>query len=143
MSEWLVILLDYFFTFLTLSIPNYNFHHDRTKFEENKIVASASGEISEGNNSPLKAVDMIHLWYETDSGLELRSRYFLANNVQVRIPILGQLLPVDKIANLLGIKNAIVGRKLSYLQFHHDQQEMTHLASILPELYEKFGNGAK
>jgi len=86
---------------------------------------------------------MIHLWYETDEGLELRSRYYLANNVQLKIPILGQLFPIDKLGSLLGIKKAIVGRSLSFLQFHHDQQEMTHLASILPELYQKFGHGAK
>lgn len=121
--------------------PSY-FKLDESKFAQNGIVASACGEILI-QGTPLKAVDMIHLWYQTDSGLELRSRYFLANNLQLRIPVLGKLLPVDQVVNALGVKNFIVGRDLAHEQFYHDSQEMTHLASILPDLYEEFGNGAK
>ncbi|PWN35516.1 uncharacterized protein FA14DRAFT_154929 [Meira miltonrushii] len=112
---------------------------DETKFDEVGIVASACGEIYIPQNSPVKAVDMIHLFYKTDNGLELRSRYYLGNNIQVEIPVLGSLLPVNTIANLLGLNNLAVGAELSYSQFHHDQQEMTHLASILPEVYAAFG----
>lgn len=95
---------------------------DESKFDQVGIVASACGEIYIPQNSPVKAVDMIHLFYKTDNGLELRSRYYLGNNIQVEIPVLGSLLPVNTIANLLGLKNVAVGQELSYLQFHHDQQ---------------------
>lgn len=94
--------------------PSY-FKLDESKFEENGIAAAACGEIYL-QGTPVKAVDMIHLWYKTDNGLELRSRYFLANNIQLRVPILGQLFPLDQIASLLGLKKAIVGRDLAHEQ---------------------------
>lgn len=109
--------------------PGY-FGLDESRFDEVGIVASGCGEIYIPQNSPLKAVDMIHLWYKTEGGLELRSRYFLANKVRVDIPILGKLLPIDTIANLLGIKNYIVGPDLSLLQFHHDQQVSSTASSV-------------
>lgn len=123
--------------------PSY-FKLDESKFAAAGIVASACGEIFFGTSgSPLKAVDMIHLWYKTDSGLELRSRYFLASSIRIDVPVLGKLIPLDTLANLFGIKQFIVGRKLSHDQYIHDQQEMTHLAAILPDVYKAFGNGAK
>lgn len=104
--------------------PNY-FGLDESKFDENGIVASACGEIYVAGPL-LKAVDMIHLWYKTEGGLELRSRYFMANHVQARLPLLNKL-PIDKIGNWLGIKKFIVGPKLSLLQFHHDQQVSSYI----------------
>ncbi|CAO1629425.1 unnamed protein product [Parajaminaea phylloscopi] len=122
--------------------PSY-FGLDESKFADAGVVAAVTGEIFIGTNSPLKAVDMIHLWYKTESGLDLRSRYFLADNIRLDVPVLGKLIPIDTLANLFGIKQFVVGRKLANGLFIHDQQEMTHLASILPDVYKAFGNGAK
>lgn len=114
-----------------------NWGIDETQFEHNGVVASACGEVYLG---PIKAVDMIHLWYQTISGLELRSRYFLANQVHITIPIVNVTMDVDPIANALKIKSVIVGPEMSQAQFIHDQQEMTHLASLLPFIYQHFAN---
>ncbi|PWN39537.1 hypothetical protein IE81DRAFT_21949 [Ceraceosorus guamensis] len=115
---------------------------DPTQLAPNGIVASASGEIY-AQGTPLKIANMYHFWHEVPGGLILRSRYFLGNNVQVQIPILGQFLPINQIAALLGIKNIIAGRPLSLQQFFHDSQEMTHLASILPDLFKEYGQLSK
>ncbi|KAN0065670.1 hypothetical protein ACQY0O_000800 [Thecaphora frezii] len=117
--------------------PPEHFKLDTAKLQAAKVVATACGEIYVG---PMKAIDMIHLWFEKadGSGLELRSRYFLGSKLN-----LGGAIPVDPIASPLGAQNLFVGRHLAHNQFHHDQQEFTHLASFLPDIYRAFGNGAK
>ena len=52
------------------------------------------------------------------------------------VPVLGDLIPLDQLGDATGIKNMIVGRHLAHEQFTHDQQEMTHLAAILPGVYK-------
>lgn len=89
---------------------------------------------------PLKVGDMIHLWRKTETGLELRSRYYLAH--QVYFDIFGFKLSVDKIGELLRLKQLEAGPKIAYEHFLHDQSEFTNLASILPGLYKEFGPGA-
>lgn len=99
--------------------PNY-FGLDESKFDENGIVASACGEIYIAGPL-LKAVDMVHLWYKTEGGLELRSRYFMGNHLRTPVPLIDKL-PIEKIASWFHLKKFMVGPKLSLLQFHHDQQ---------------------
>ncbi|KAL9936670.1 hypothetical protein V8E36_004738 [Tilletia maclaganii] len=123
--------------------PPSHFGLDESKFAANGIVANACGEIYFGNGSPLKAINMIHLWYKTSDGLVLRSRYFIANNLKLDIPVLGSLIPINLLANAFGIKKIVAGRNIAELQFHHDQQEFTHLAAFLPQIYKEFGNGSK
>ncbi|KAK0546136.1 hypothetical protein OC845_004750 [Tilletia horrida] len=115
-----------------------HFGLDTSKFEANGIVANACGEIYFGNGSPIKAINMVHLWYKTSTGLDLRSRYYIANDIKLDIPFLG-FIPLNTLANTFGIKKLLVGRKMAELQFHHDQQEFTHLASFLPDIYREFG----
>lgn len=57
------------------------FNLDESKFHDAGIVAWGFGEIYVPKDGALKAVDMIHLWYQVPGGLEQRSRYFLGNNV--------------------------------------------------------------
>lgn len=116
----------------------------RSKFKENGIVASACGQIF-FQGTPLRIATMYHLWYETEGGLELRSRYFLGNNVELstKLGVLGSFIPINAIASFLGIKNQIAGRPLSFQQFSHDQQEFTHLAGFLPRLFKEFGQLSK
>lgn len=86
---------------------------------------------------PMKVGDMIHLWRKNEDGLELRSRYYLAH--QVYFDLMGVKISVDKIGGLLGIKRLQAGEEVAYQQFLHDQTEFTNLASILPSIYEEFG----
>lgn len=91
---------------------------------------------------PMKVGDMIHLWRRNETGLELRSRYYLAH--QVYLDVFGLLkIPVDRIGGMLGIKQWQAGDKVAYEQFLHDQTEFTNLARILPGLYEEFGGEEK
>lgn len=46
---------------------------------------------------------------------------------------------MSRIGGLLGLKRLQAGEKVAYEQFLHDQIEFTNLASILPGLYEEFG----
>lgn len=86
---------------------------------------------------PMKVGDMIHLWRRNESGLELRSRYYLGH--EVTLDLFGLKISVDKVGGLLGIKRLQAGDKVAYEQFLHDQTEFTNLASILPGLYREFG----
>ncbi|KAK0532854.1 hypothetical protein OC835_003203 [Tilletia horrida] len=96
--------------------PPSHFGLDESKFAANGIVAAGCGEIYIGNNTPIKAINMIHLWYQTADGLDLRSRYYIANNVQLDIPIIGKLIPINTLANLFGIKKIVAGRNIAMLQ---------------------------
>lgn len=80
---------------------------------------------------------MIHLARETDGGLEVRSRYWIGHEVALRF--FGAEIPVDSIATVLGIKRAMIGERVAYEQYLHDQIEFTHLSTFLPDLYREFG----
>lgn len=86
---------------------------------------------------PLKVGDMIHLWRRSGDGLELRSRYYMAHEVSLRV--LGVQVSLDGVGGLLGIKRRMAGERLAYEHFLHDQTEFTNLASFLPDIYREFG----
>lgn len=89
---------------------------------------------------PMKVGDFLHLWRRKDdgSGLELRSRYWLAHEVYIDVFGLSKI-SVDWLGGALGIKQRLAGETVAYEQFLHDQIEFTNLASILPRLYDEFG----
>ncbi|PWN50673.1 hypothetical protein IE53DRAFT_362177 [Violaceomyces palustris] len=120
--------------------PASHFGIDEAKFAEVGGVATGCGELYSGG---VKIGDMVHLFFQKAdaSGIELRSRYFLGNKFSVNVPLLGDL-DIDLLANTFGIKKLTIGRHLASNQFHHDQQEFTHLASFLPQIYKDFGNNS-
>ncbi|CAK7236564.1 hypothetical protein SEUCBS140593_009662 [Sporothrix eucalyptigena] len=86
---------------------------------------------------PIKTGDMLHLWRRVEDGLELRSRYWMATGMKLALP--GNLsIPLDYVLGVLGIKRNLVGERIAYEHFIHDQTEFTNLASFLPALYNEY-----
>lgn len=104
------------------------------------VVAHACGNVSLQRPS-LRIATMVHLWRTVPDGLELRSRYWLADRTEIALGPLGEL-DVTTPARVLGLKERLAGARLAYEQLVHDQVEFTHLASLLPSLWEAFGTRA-
>lgn len=99
------------------------------------ITASACGYVY-AQKPKARVCQMIHLFKETEEGGELISRYYLGENMagilgntEIKFPkIIKQKLLTSNGSNL----------QMAYEQVMHDQIEFTHLASILPDLYNEF-----
>ncbi len=108
---------------------------DTSHFPSAKILASACGFVSM-QMPGIEFCTMIHLARETQDGFELRSRYYIGHNVKLKI--LGREWRVNKSLSNPVLKLNHIGLQTAYEQVMHDQIEFTHLASILPDLYNKF-----
>ncbi|KDN69381.1 putative PhlG protein [Colletotrichum sublineola] len=95
--------------------------------------AAVCAEIWDGSVTNLKIGDFLHLWRNTEDGLELRSRYWLGGGVHYKL--FGMKVGIDYLAGALGIKRRMAGENIAYEHFIHDQTEFTNLASFLPDLY--------
>jgi hypothetical protein len=109
---------------------------DTARFAEAGIVAHACAEVSL-LLPEIPVTTMVHLARRTESGFELRSRYWNGHRMGLNLGSLS--LPLDGILSTFGVKHRFVGESLAYDQLLHDQIEMTHLASFLPDLYREFG----
>ena len=110
---------------------------DVSRFTQAGIVSHACGEVWFQRPS-IRIGTMLHLVRKIDDGIELRSRYWLADSVKMKIPLLGYELSLDGLARTLGLKSRLAGSSVGYEQLLHDQIQFTNLASFLPELYRTF-----
>lgn len=101
------------------------------------VVAHACGEVRL-QVPPVRAGTMVHLARATADGLELRSRYWLGDRTDLRLPG-GAHLRLTRAGELTGITRRMIGARVAYEQFLHDQIEFTHLAGFLPRIYAEFG----
>lgn len=107
---------------------------DESLFDRAGIVAHACARVGL-RGTGLDAVTMLHLARKTSDGFELRSHYWIANEVR----LLG--VPVDGIAARTGLKRRLAGARMAYEQLLHDQIEFTHLAGFLADVHRAFGPG--
>ena len=110
---------------------------DVSRFAQANIVSHACGEV--WLQTPrIRIGTMIHLARKIDDGFELRSRYWLADAVKVKLPLVGYELSLDRVAQTFGLKSRLAGLSVGYEQLLHDQIEFTNLASFLPDIYRQF-----
>jgi hypothetical protein len=109
---------------------------DTSRFAEAGIVAHACAEVSL-LRPEVSATTMVHLARRTESGFELRSRYWNGQRMSLNLGSLS--LPLDGVLSTLGLKRRFVGESLAHDQLLHDQIEWTHLASFLADIYGEFG----
>ena len=98
---------------------------------ENTIICARVG-------SPDKhvwATDMCHFVRTTESGVEMRSRFWIGYEVE-RISGFGKKI-LDKILNLSIVKSKLIPSSVGKAMFHHCSQEYHNLADILPSVYEE------
>ena len=108
---------------------------DTSRFAEAGIVAHACARVRMRKPN-LSACTMLHLARRTESGFELRSRYFIAHHADLQV--FGMNLSLEPWATWLGIKRKIAGARVAYEQLLHDQIEFTHLSTFLADLYGEF-----
>jgi hypothetical protein len=120
--------------------PNY-YGFDVSRFAQAGIVSHACGEVWFQKPS-IRIGTMIHLARKIDDGFELRSRYWLADSVKIKIPLTGYELSLDRLAQTFGLKSRLAGLSVGYEQLLHDQIEFTNLARFLPEIYHTFAETA-
>ena len=70
---------------------------------------------------------MIHLARPTDDGFEMRSRYWLGDEIMFRL--FGKEIGIEPLFRTLGLKKRLIGPR-AYELLVHDQTEFTHLASF-------------
>ena len=112
---------------------------DATVLKRAGITASQSSNGSLAEAPDITVSLILHLVRETASGLELFSRYWLGAH-----PSFQRFPGGDKAPALLakvGLDQARI-ENMAYEVAVHDMTEFTHLASILPQLYARFGNDA-
>ena len=108
---------------------------DDARLEEANIKTSFSGYVYFAKPR-VKIGTMLHLVKVIEGGCELISRYYLGDQMGVKVA--GKEIEFPHF-----IKNAMLTKsgslQAAYAQVMHDQIEYTNLASILPDLFNEFG----
>ena len=113
------------------------FGFDRGKIEKLDFNSTAIICAKVGTQIPFHIVwrtKMCHMAREIDGGIELRSRFWIGEEIDVSGPA-GKFL--KWLLNRLSIKRRIIPRRIGWHMFHHCAQEYHNLAEILPEIYYK------
>ncbi|WP_086975945.1 DAPG hydrolase family protein [Archaeoglobus fulgidus] len=79
---------------------------------------------------------MCHYAREAEKGVELRSRFWIGEEIEVSGPL---ALILARLLNRQAVKRRMIPGNIGRHMFHHCAQEYHHLAEILPEVYEEFG----
>jgi len=79
---------------------------------------------------------MCHCAREAEKGVELRSRFWIGEEIEVSGPLTSIL---TRLLNILSVKKRMIPGNIGKHMFHHCSQEYHNLAEILPEVYEEFG----
>lgn len=108
---------------------------DEAKMDTLGIVHGCGSVYARG--APIRGGTMIHLARPTEAGFELRSRYWIGD--EMRLGLFGKEVGLDPLAKAFGLKQRLVGASMAYDQLLHDQTEYTHLAAMLGPLYAEFG----
>ncbi|MET0340189.1 MAG: hypothetical protein ABW252_04275 [Polyangiales bacterium] len=110
---------------------------DTRRFAEAGIVAHACARVRTGPRPRARVVTMLHLARATADGFELRSRYWIANDL--RLEVFGSAVPVGPLLRGIGVLPHLAGAAVGYEQLLHDQIEFTHLSTFLAPLHAEFG----
>ena len=107
---------------------------DEALLRDSNIKASFSGYVYFAKPR-VKIGTMLHLVKEVEGGCELISRYYLGD--QMGLKIRGKEIDFPSFLKK-GLLSKIGGLQSAYAQVMHDQIEYTNLASFLPDLYNEF-----
>lgn len=113
---------------------------DTTRFAQAGIVGHACANVRL-RGVGLTVCKMVHLARRTSAGFELRSRYWIAHDLHLKVA--GVSVPIDPWLSRSGLKRRAAGARAAYEQLLHDQIEFTHLSSFLADIYAEFGLASK
>lgn len=99
----------------------------------NVVAAPVGHSTFRENGKPF--CTLTHLIQRTGSGLEMRSRFFLAPDIDE------SLVQRDYEVHSPASPPRNAGERLGLLLLRHCAEEMNHLTALLPELHKAFGSG--
>jgi len=115
-----------------MSPEEFGFDKKKLKKEiEETIICARVGDLSKR----VWHTKMCHAVRKAEKGVEMRSRFWMANNVD-RMDKFGKGI-LNSILNKSFIKKILLPNNLGKHMFHHCTQEYNNLGDILPELYKK------
>jgi len=112
---------------------DFGFNHEKLDLAKQTIICARVGSPEKG----VWGTRMCHFVRTTDTGVEMRSRFWIGQEVYRMGGIAQGLL--NKVLNQAFVKRKLIPANLGPKMFHHCTQEYHNLAEILPELYEKYG----
>ena len=108
-------------------------------FDIGKMRTSKMGTIICGKggfyDKGVWTADMCHAVRETEDGLEMRSRFWIGNEID-RMNKFGRTI-INSLLNKPFIKRRLIPKNLGRYLFFHCTQEFNNLSSILSVLYQK------
>jgi len=107
---------------------------DRDRFREAKVATAICAFIG---TSEINKIAMLHFVRNTDQGVEMRSRFWAGEGIRVKE--LPQGSHVNKTLNTPEARDELIPPGIEKALAFHCTKEYSHLATILPELYEKYG----
>lgn len=115
-----------------MSPEKFGFDKSKLKNEnEETIICAMVGDLGKR----VWHTKMCHAVRKVEKGVEMRSRFWMANKVE-RMDKFGKGI-LNSILNKSFIKKKLLPNKLGKYMFHHCSQEYNNLGDILPEIYKK------
>jgi hypothetical protein len=109
----------------------FGFNKNKLKNEnEETIICAKVGDLKKR----VWHTKMCHAVRKVEEGVEMRSRFWMANKVE-RMDKFGKEI-LNSILNKSFIKKKLLPNKLGKYMFHHCSQEYNNLKDILPEIYQ-------
>ena len=106
---------------------------DQTRLDEIGVAVCARTAL---RKERLAVGRLIHLIEDTDAGSRMHSRFLLGDG-ESEIPVVGPL--ISRVVNSGRVRRSLLPDESGLALLLHCAQEMNHLASILPELHDRFG----
>lgn len=107
---------------------------DQTRLDEAGVAICARTAL---RRERLAAGRLVHLVEDTTDGGRMHSRFLLGDSAS-ELPVVGPL--VTRLVNTERVRRSRLPDEMGTSLLLHCAQEMNHLASILPDLHEQFGN---
>lgn len=118
-------------------VPPAEFGFDTSRFEDAHIVTVICGFVGSVTRNIKQHTCMCHLVRRFSGGLEMRSRFWIGNHIQLH-RFIGSVM-VERIVNIKTIRKLLLPQETGLAMALHCAQEYNNLAHILPELYRVYG----
>lgn len=105
-------------------------------FEDAQVETAVCAKIGFAN-LPVNFGKLVHLMRTTENGCEMRSRFWLGN-MELRGPL--RFTPFNWLIRRPFVSAIAQPNNMAHELIVHCTQEMTHLASFLPELYNEYND---
>lgn len=117
-------------------LPPADFGFNTAEFDKASIETVICGNVGSVANSIKQIVRMCHLVRKTDDGLEMRSRFWMGDNILLP-QFFGSSL-IEKVINTKIVRKRLLPSQTGEKMAMHCAQEYNNLAKILPELYQSY-----